>query len=212
MLNVAGKISFIHLPCRSLSMCILLRLFRNTYHMKNSKVSILLNNYIFLFFIASFAGFLWEILIYLVLQGKFFNRGFFYGSILPVYGCGAILIFGFLHKKRNRPVFCFFCSALIGAVIELFTGWFLQTVFHMRYWDYTGEFLNWNGYICLYSVLGFALAGMLFNCYAAPFLLACWNRLNLKIRHRILSVLILLFFVDFAAALLLPNSGDGITY
>lgn len=150
--------------------------------------------------------------MHFILHGHFFNRGFFYGPWLPVYGTGAVFIFLFLHKKRNRPVFCFCSSALIGAVTELFTGWLLHTVFHTRYWDYTNQLLNVNGYICLYSVLGFALAGMLFTCYGAPFLLRFWNRLTLKVRYRILSVLLLTFMIDVAVSLLVPNSGKGINY
>ena len=180
--------------------------------MKTYETKLSINDYIFLFFTASFVGFAWEVLLHLILHGHFFNRGFFYGPWLPVYGTGAVLIFSLLHKKRNRPVLCFFFSALIGAATELFTGWLLDTFFHNRYWDYTNEFLNINGYICLYSILGFAFAGMLFTCFAAPFLLTKWNKLQLKIRHRILSVLLLLFIVDVAAAVIFPNSGKGITY
>lgn len=170
-----------------------------------------INIVLFLFFAASVAGFLWEVLLFLIMDGTFRNRGFFYGPWLPVYGAGAVLIFTLLYPQRRRPLLCFFYSACIGAVVELFTGWLLETLFDRRYWDYTGQFLNIGGYICLYSVLGFALAGSFFNCLAAPFLLKYWEKLTLRTRHRILALLLLLFIVDTAAALIFPNSGRGVT-
>lgn len=183
----------------------------NTKPMKNKTYSYKINTILFLFFAASFAGFLWEVLIFLIKDGEFCNRGFFYGPWLPVYGAGAVLIFVLLYPKRKHPLLCFFYSACIGAVVELFTGWLLDTLFGKRYWDYTGQFLSIRGYICLYSVLGFALAGAFFTCLAAPFLLKYWERLSLRTRHRILAVLLLLFVVDAAAALIFPNSGSGVT-
>ena len=43
---------------------------------------------IFFFFVTSVGGFLWEVLIFFVKDGRFRNRGFLYGPWLPVYGAG----------------------------------------------------------------------------------------------------------------------------
>ena len=170
------------------------------------------DTYLFLFFIASFFGFIWETIILFVQRGEFCNRGFFYGPWLPVYGSGSVLLYACLSKKKNRPLFCFFASALIGGATELFTGWLLNTFFGLRYWEYTGQFLNFQGYICLYSVLGFALAGTFLICIAAPFLLKLWSKIPAKIRGNILGVLVVLFAVDAAISLIFPNSGNGVTF
>lgn len=44
------------------------------------------------FFMYSFAGWCWEVLLYLVRQKKFVNRGFLTGPILPIYGFGALCV------------------------------------------------------------------------------------------------------------------------
>ena len=171
-----------------------------------------INNYLFLFFTASFAGFLWEILLFFITDKGFCNRGFFYGPWLPVYGSGAVLIYFFLHRKGQYPVRCFCYSALIGAVVELFTGWLLNTLFGLRYWDYSEEFLNLGGYVCLYSVIGFALAGTAYVCFAAPFLLKHWQRLSVRMRNNCIGFLLLLAAIDIAASVIFPNKGRGITF
>jgi len=180
--------------------------------MKTKKDSITVNNYFFLFYVAAFAGFIWEVLLYFIQEQSFYKRGFFHGPWLPIYGCGAVIIYFFLHKKKSHPIQCFFFSGLIGGTVELFIGWILFTFFHAKYWDYTNQFLNVGGYICLYSILGFGLAGMILVCYAAPKLLGIWVRLPLKLRLNLIAVLIILLAIDTATSLLVPNAGKGVTF
>lgn len=180
--------------------------------MKPKTKLITINNYFLLFYVAAFTGFLWEVLLYFIQEQSFYKRGFFHGPWLPIYGCGAVIIYFFLHKEKSHPIRCFFYSGIIGAVVELCIGWFLFTFFHAKYWDYTGQFLNLGGYICLYSVLGFALAGAVLVCFAAPRLLGLWLRLPLRLRINLIAALTILFALDTAASLILPNTGEGITF
>lgn len=183
---------------------------RHTDSMRHRISAINLENCIVLFFVAAFVGYLWEVLLFFLTEGQFYNRGFFYGPWLPVYGTGAVLIFLTLYPQRKQPIRCFFLSAIIGAAVEFFTGKLLHTLFCRRYWNYTGEFMHIGGYVCMYSVLGFALAGSLFICVAAPFLLSRWERLPRRIRRTILTVILFFFLIDAAVSLFFPNEGSGI--
>lgn len=127
---------------------------------------------IFFFFTGSVCGYVWEVLIFLVKEGTFRNRGFLYGPWLPVYGIGAVLFSVVLSPrellpdssgkyKKNHPVTVFFLSALLGSGLELVIGWFLDFFWNLRYWDYSGYFLDFRGYICLVSALGFGITGVL---------------------------------------------------
>lgn len=182
------------------------------YGMKKNVFSSIVQTCIFLFFIASFTGFLWEVIIYLVLEGTFYKRGFFYGPWLPVYGTGTIFIYLALNKKRDKPAICFIYSAAIGTVIELFTGWLLDSFFHLRYWNYEGQFLNYKGYICLYSIVGFGICGAIMICKGIPLLLKLWNQIPIKVQKYVLTILLVLFTIDCAASLIFPNTGRGITF
>lgn len=180
--------------------------------MKTQKNIITLNNYFLLFYVAAFIGFLWEVLLYFIQEQSFYKRGFFHGPWLPIYGCGAVTIYFFLHKKKSHPVRCFLYSGLIGGAVELLTGWFLFTFFHARYWNYAGQLLNLGGYICLYSILGFSLAGMALVCFVAPKLLGFWGRLPLRLRINLIALLTLLLSLDAAISIIIPNEGEGITF
>ena len=180
------------------------------------------------FFLGSFCGFLWEILIFLVKDGTFRNRGFFYGPWLPVYGIGAVIFYclfhhpeknisarstpSFLLKIKYHPITIFIKTALLGTALELVIGWFLDTFFDLRYWDYSSYPFNFHGYVCLLSAVGFGAAGMLWICVFSEIFRKLWFSLAPGFRRSFNSVLILLFLADCAAALIFPNTGHGITF
>lgn len=171
-----------------------------------------LTRYIFLFFLASFAGYLWEVLIFLIKDGTFCNRGFLYGPWLPIYGFGAVFFLLLLGKYKSHPLRVFFLAMLIGSLMELVIGFLLDRVWNLRYWDYTSYPLNLGGYICLYSVLGFGIGGVLWVCLVSHRVLALWERIPLRWQHVLLTVLLLLLMTDWVAALIVPNVGDGVTF
>ena len=195
-------------------------------------IAFLISQMIFFFFATSAGGFLWEVLIFLVKDGQFRNRGFLYGPWLPVYGAGAVLFYLLLGKplrriafsktqravsysepeKKPRLIPLFFLSMLIGTALELLIGWFLDVVWNLRYWDYSGEPFHVNGYICLTSALGFGIAGVLWIRYLSGFLTKLWLKLPESVRSGVNTILILLFLLDCAAALIFPNNGAGITF
>ena len=83
---------------------------------------------IFFFFTGSACGYVWEVLIFLVKEGTFRNRGFLYGPWLPVYGIGTVLFSVILSPrellpdssgkyKKNHPVSVFFLSTLLGSCV-----------------------------------------------------------------------------------------------
>lgn len=168
--------------------------------------------FIIYFFTASISGFLWEILLFFIKEGHFRNRGFLYGPWLPVYGTGAVLMYLLFSKLEHQPIKAFLSSLLLGTSLELMIGWMLDHFWELRYWNYSGSFLNLHGYICLISALGIGIAGALWICLFSGLLKKFWFHIPVKIRHAIINILILLFIWDCAAALIFPNTGRGITF
>lgn len=171
-----------------------------------------ITQYIFFFFLGAFLGYLWEVLLFYVQDGVFCNRGFLYGPWLPVYGVGAVLMLLMLRRFQKHPVKVFFLAVLLGSFVELFIGWFLAQVFHLRYWDYHDYPLQLGGYICLYSALGFGIAGVLWVCVFARIASHLWKKMPVPLQRIFLTLLILAFLFDCAAALIFPNAGHNITF
>lgn len=166
----------------------------------------------FFYFVASIGGYLWEVIIFLWKDGTFRNRGFLYGPWLPVYGVGAVLFYLFFFKMKSHPVSVFLLSTLVGSGLELLIGWVLDTFWELRYWDYSGYPYNLWGYICLYSALGFGIAGMLWVCLLSRLLEMLWYKFPKVFRCAFNTLLILLLLLDVSAALIFPNTGVGITF
>lgn len=89
---------------------------------------------------------------------------------------------------------------------------YMWEVWGLRYWDYGGAFLNFHGYICFLSALGFGIAGTVWICFLSGFITRLWLKLPLPFRNAMNTILLLAFAVDCAAALIIPNVGKGITF
>lgn len=116
---------------------------------------------LFIWFIFySFVGWAWETIIHLVKHKKFLNGGFLFGPYCPIYGVGALLMILLLGDIENVFIL-FITSAVIACVLEYITSWAMEKLFHMRWWNYSNEFLNVNGRICLIGAIAFGLFGVI---------------------------------------------------
>lgn len=141
------------------------------FNMKNYKFDCktIFCKYLWLFLIGSFVGYIYEIIFFLVDDHVLVNRGFLYGPYLPVYGFGAIILAFLLKRFKKNPLVVFLLAMLITGVLEYFTGCLLWNIYHKTWWDYTGLFLNIDGYVCLRSVLSFGIGGLLLIYLVEPF-------------------------------------------
>ena len=166
---------------------------------------------IMVFFAFAFVGWLWEVSLHIVNDGTFVNRGVLHGPWLPIYGGGVSLIVVFLAKWRNKPYAEAIGIVLLCGVVEYTTSWVLEMVAGMRWWDYTGYYLNLNGRICGEGLMIFALGGMMAVYFLVPIIDAMLSRVKPKILVPIAIILSVLFISDLAYSIMVPNVGEGIT-
>lgn len=112
-----------------------------------------LSQWVMFFYIYCFLGWVWESAYVSVCHRKLVNRGFLKGPFLPIYGSGAICILVVTIPIRGNIPLMALAGMAAATVLEYVTGAVMEKLFRVRYWDYTGKFLNVNGYICLASVL-----------------------------------------------------------
>lgn len=136
--------------------------------------------YFLCFIIYSFVGWAYECVFYSVQNRKFVNSGFLNGCLCPIYGIGALLILIFLGHIEN-PITLFFTGMLVTGVLEYFTSWFLEEMFHERWWDYTNWAFNINGRVCLLGALAFGTMTVLLVKAINPFTQDIINRLPLNV-------------------------------
>ena len=167
--------------------------------------------YVLLFFITAFIGWLWEVGLFWFTNHAFVNRGVYRGPYLPIYGAGGILLCFLLRRLGKKPLWVFLLSALVCSGLEYFTGWFLEYLWGIRWWDYSGHALNLNGRICLVGTVVFGLGGTALICPLLPLYEKLYRTLSQKWRLCLCLFLLLVFIADATYCAVRPNTGPGIS-
>ena len=154
-----------------------------------------------LYYLTSLFGYIYELIITFIRTQKVFSHGFLNGPWLPIYGIGSLLIMC-LYKYRKNPMKIFLGSFVLSGILEYFSGFLLLKFFKKRLWDYTGWFLNIDGFICLASLLCFAFGGLLVIYVMYPIAKKIYEIINKKTLKTILGILTIIFMGDLFASLI----------
>jgi len=164
-----------------------------------------------LFWITSFTGHYLEVIWARTLH-VFFGYSVWHPSaptimpLAPPYGLGAVavilLIWPLIKRYKLNPVGSFVLSVFVTGLVEYLCAFCLVVVSgHNEYWDYTGRFLNINGYVCLQSSLIFGLVSICFLYFVYPYYEKFIKRFDEKHFNAIFWVL----FVSYAIDLIFIN-------
>lgn len=160
-----------------------------------------LSDYFLLFLIYSFIGWIWETLYCSLNTAHFVNRGFLYGPLCPIYGFGGLLIMYLLHPLAETWWQLFLAAAIVCSVLEYFTSWLLEALFHTRWWDYSRRRFNLHGRIFLGGALCFGLMGTLAEHFVQPFLTRVLTGFPETSTRMLATVLLLVLILDLLATL-----------
>jgi uncharacterized membrane protein len=124
-----------------------------------------LQQWLLFFFIYCFLGWCWESAYVSVKKREWVNRGFLNGPFLPIYGSGALAVLVSTLPVRDYPVLVYVFGLLGATILELVTGMCMESLFHVRYWDYSNQKFNFKGHICLSSSIawGFFSLAMIYG-------------------------------------------------
>ena len=153
--------------------------------------------YLWCFFIYAFLGWCAEVVYAAFVEKRFVNRGFLNGPICPIYGFGVVLIDFCLRPVGYSLPALLIGSMLVGSGLEWFAGFLLEKVFHQKWWDYSDEPHNLNGYICLRFSILWAFAGTAVVALVMPFSRHLVSFIPRVAGWIILGVLLALAVADF---------------
>ncbi len=110
--------------------------------------------YIFYVFILyGVFGWIYECCLVSIQKKYLVNRGFLNGPIIPIYGCGALLVYLIFWDIRNQIVLVFLGGMCLATVLEYITSLIMELFFHTRWWDYSKFPFHIKGRVCLYVSL-----------------------------------------------------------
>ena len=144
----------------------------------------IIQNLCLYFFICSFIGCVCEILYAFYVEKTFVKRGFLYGIACPIYGFGAVMLIiinDLISKKTNSILFKMIIMAMVFTAFEYLVSLVFELIFGIRWWDYSNEFLNLHGRICLQFSILWGIAGVIF----IQFIYKKKKKLIQKVRNKV---------------------------
>ena len=109
--------------------------------------------WLFFFYLYCFLGWCFESTYVSIRKKQLTNRGFLRGPFLPIYGSGAIMMLIVSMPFQDNIVLTYLAGCVGATALEYVTGVTMETLFKVRYWDYSDQKFNFQGHICLGSTI-----------------------------------------------------------
>lgn len=156
--------------------------------------------YFIYFLIFSIIGWLLETCFSFYSLGHFTKRGFLFGPLCPIYGWGALILIMFFSTFKKHNLKLFISSALIFTVFEYLVSFGMEALFSLKWWDYTGEFMNLNGRVSIFYTFAWGIIAILFINFIYPFFKKKINIILSKIPYKFqiitVNILLVIFITD----------------
>ena len=133
--------------------------------------------YLFLFCSCATAGWCLEVVYRAFRHRKVVNPGFLTGCCLPIYGTGGMILyllsglkFRALPNEYVRVAAILLLAMVIMTLIELVGGLVAVKYFRVKLWDYSEEWMNFQGVICPKFSLIWGLVCAIYYFLVYPFM------------------------------------------
>ncbi len=145
------------------------------------------------FMVYSFIGWVYESILCSFMEKKVINRGFLNGPYCPIYGFGALLDIILLSRFENAIVI-FFLGILLNCSVEYLTSFFMEKLFHARWWDYSDMKFNIGGRVCLAGAIVFGTFSVVLVKVIHPII----SSYIYMIPQLVLGIIVIVFLVVYA--------------
>ena len=153
---------------------------------------------IVLFFCYSVAGWCMEVILKYIQFHRFINRGFLIGPYCPIYGSGAVVVtvlVGGLIGNASYIV-TFLASFVLCGVLEYFVSWYMEKMFHARWWDYSQKPMNLHGRIWIGNLVLFGIGGVAIVKLIDPVLMKWIHAIPQWILYALSGAIVMLMIWD----------------
>ncbi len=113
------------------------------------------------FYLYCFFGWIFESTYVSLKERRFVNRGFLHLPMLPLYGTGAVMMLWVSLPVKGNLLLVYLSGVIAATILEYITGYVMERLFKIRYWDYSYQRFNFNGYICLSSSIAWGVLTIL---------------------------------------------------
>ncbi|HKM08600.1 MAG TPA: putative ABC transporter permease [Sphaerochaeta sp.] len=154
------------------------------------------DQYFLYFSMYAIIGYISEVIYCSIPLKRLVNRGFLHGPYLPIYGFGALLVVVPLMFFNTHPILVFLIAVLLTSSLEYVTSFLLEKIFHTKLWDYSKNFGNINGRVCLLNSTLFGMMGLVATYWLHPALVRLVSGIPSVVLSPLSRVLLLAISID----------------
>ena len=155
---------------------------------------------LFIFFLlGSVFGSFYEEIIFFFQNGKWTVRhDLLFGPFSSLYGFGVMIYLIILgnHNKERGVIKTFLYSMFIGGFFEYIMSWFLETFLNIKFWDYSGMFLNINGRTTLLFMIAWGVMGTILLKLIYQFVSNLIEKVPYKIAQPIYLIVLIFMIIN----------------
>lgn len=156
---------------------------------------------VFIFTFYAFLGWLFESAMKTIRDKKWVNSGFLFGPFTPIYGFGALMILAVGELSFGHWWLQILLSMAVATILEYGTAIILERFFHKKWWDYSHEFLNYKGRVCIRFSLIWGVFGFLLLNFIHPSVMASITWHPMMSMELGATIIVGYFAIDVAATI-----------
>lgn len=156
--------------------------------------------YYFVFVMASVFGWIMELIYSSITLHRLNIPGFLVGPYCPIYGTGAVIVIALCDDKNIfKKVGKIF---VLTTVLEYVVSVALEIVVDRKWWDYSNQFLNINGRVCLLYSIYWVIIGLAILKYLNPWFKEKYSKIKSKKTTKIINTIIFIISVDMIISII----------
>lgn len=119
---------------------------------------------------------------------------------IDMYGYGGIILITFFYRFKDRLILLFFISMIAMTIFELIGSYWSEYVVGRTFWNYSNDFLNFQGRICLRSALAWGALSILVMKFIEPWFSKVYERIR-HLHHYKGAIIFLMLYVVLCSLL-----------
>ena len=162
---------------------------------------------LFTLILCGFIGWIFETVEVWIHIGRLTARGMLFISringfpipwglpLILMYGIGGAILIWCFKPLAKEPVRLFFVGMFVLTLFEYATAVFCEDVLGMKLWDYSTQFLNFQGRVCISSSLAWGILSVLSVKLFAPLFNRIYTIIKNKTRLHIIISAVMAFII-----------------
>lgn len=165
--------------------------------------------YLYLFYLLTlaFIGWVFETSAVFLETWDLTDRGYLFISFIDghriywglpaidMYGIGGVIIIVLLEKYRNQYFKLFFYGMISMSIFEVIGSLWCEYVLHQIYWDYSNDFMNFYGRVCIRTALAWGVLSIVLIQLVLPCLKIIYNRWSMHKNFRKIIAVATIYFI-----------------